>query len=254
LVLPGAADAAPKPKKHKKSEDVAGSKRPSVKEINGITKPSDGAPKAKSSRKRAEDKMSVDASASNEAAKEKNTKKKAKSTVEANGGADGTAEKPKKITKKKSAADMASAPETMVEAPKEQLRKSRKAKGRESGAADEDIPVISDSKKSKKSKRAAKESGGPKESSPEVAIEGQIEEEAEEDSENDQTAALLAGFESEGDESDLEKEEHFTEDQLKKNVPKGLMNKLKKISDKKDEPGVVFVGYAIQISYRDPSC
>lgn len=61
---------------------------------------------------------------------------------------------------------------------------------------------------------------------------------------DDQTAALLAGFESDRDESDAEKEgEEFDEDAI--SVPK-LSKKQQKALEKarKDsQPGVVFLGY-----------
>jgi nucleolar protein 15 len=97
----------------------------------------------------------------------------------------------------------------------------------------------SDDKKSKAPKK-------PKEPSPEAESEVQdYDSEVENAEEDDQTAALLAGFESEGDESDIAKEdEAFDIENPEVEIPGHLTKSLTKASKNTNHPGVVFVGYA----------
>ncbi|KAF2204767.1 RNA-binding domain-containing protein, partial [Delitschia confertaspora ATCC 74209] len=58
----------------------------------------------------------------------------------------------------------------------------------------------------------------------------------------DQTAALLAGFESSEDEEDPAEDHDFDDTNLKPVIPSALRGELSKASHHSDEPGVVFVG------------
>lgn len=158
-------------------------------------------------------------------------------------------EKPGKKGKKGQVPDAEAAP--APEAPKKKSQKSKK--GRQSDKAEavplvEVITTVTEVEqpapaKDKKSKKA-KKSKAKEEPKGEVA-EAIAEANGAEDDEDvdDQTAALLAGFESEGDEEDLGKEdEDIGEDvantpQLSKKARKQL-----EIAAKKDEPGVIFLG------------
>lgn len=187
--FPGATDASPKPKKQKKSDEIAAA-------------PVE-APKAKASRKRSEDMWDEDVADS--------------TTV---------TEKPKKKAK---------IAEEATEKPKKGFKKSKKEA--EPLEEVEEAPV--EEKKSKKSKAKA----APKEPSLEPVAEDEEVNFSAEEEEDDQTAALLAGFESEGDESDAEKEDEGVDGKdFQDKVPKGIMKKLKSVSDNKEKPGVVFVG------------
>ncbi|KAF2742391.1 RNA-binding domain-containing protein [Sporormia fimetaria CBS 119925] len=224
-----ATDAAPKPKKQKQD---------AVKTSEASSKPVDEAPvKTRASRKRAEDMWEENVPAEAEAAPEKKSKKKTKAPAAVEDEPAPTSEKPKKATKaKKTAAD--SAP--VDEAPEEKAAKPKKTKAKE--AVTEAAPAAEEPKSAKKAKKAQKAA---KEPTPEPEVQDQPEEsdEDEDDDEDDQTAALLAGFESDRDESDAEKEdEGLDPENFKDKVPKGIMKKLKNVSQKEEKPGVVFVG------------
>lgn len=63
--------------------------------------------------------------------------------------------------------------------------------------------------------------------------------------EDDQTAALLAGFESEGDSEDPEDDLEFDEDLQVPTLNKKQKKALEKAAQsiKTDEPGVIYIGY-----------
>ncbi|KAF2279673.1 uncharacterized protein EI97DRAFT_499074 [Westerdykella ornata] len=200
----GAVEAAPKPKKQKKSDDInAGAVEAPV--------------KTKASRKKAEDFFDEDKPVQDKGVKEKKGKRKSEATTEVNGGLESVAKKPKKASRTKESADV-----------------------EDKDAVAEEQSAVKASKVSKKGKKA-KAQEKPKEPTPEAAPEEQHGESDEE--EDDQTAALLAGFESDRDESDAEKEdEGLDAESLKEKVPKGLMKKLKDVNEEDSKPGVIFVG------------
>jgi nucleolar protein 15 len=133
------------------------------------------------------------------------------------------------------------APDT-IEPPKQLSKEERKAKK---------VKKMSESKKNSKEERLQKWKALSKEQKmekrkPSNGDDDNDEEDVED--EDDQTAALLAGFESEGDESDDEQENSkINVAALKKQVPEGLLEKLEGVSSKGKETGVVFVGYVCSI-------
>jgi nucleolar protein 15 len=212
----GAAEASPKPKKQKKSDDTVASKK--AKAVKAAEEP---AAKYKA----------VDTPMNDAPASEKKSKKKGKAPESA---VEPVVEKPKKSAKASAAKE---------EAPKEQATKSRKDKAKDT-ATSEETSAVSESKKSKKSKKNKAQEEA-KEPSPEVPADEQDGETDEDDDVDDQTAALLAGFESDRDESDAEKEDQgLTDADLEGKVPTGIMKKLKDVSHNEQKPGVIFVGYA----------
>ncbi|PSN63967.1 RNA-binding domain-containing protein [Corynespora cassiicola Philippines] len=251
-----ASDSAPKPKKQKKSEDVAAPKKP-AKASKAAAKPVDDAPaESKQSRKQAEDFFSDDnAPAKVETAKEKKSKKKSKAAADANGTEEAVAvavevseskDKPKKKAKKEKV--VVEEEEAPAAAPKEKAKKTKKtvqseevevevappAKGKKAKAATEEESA---SKKTKKAKASKKQQ--PKEDTPEVDEAFDEEGEAEED---DQTVALLAGFESDRDESDLEKDGADFDESAEPHITKEKRLALEKAAKNTEEPGVVFLG------------
>jgi nucleolar protein 15 len=252
----GASDAAPKPKKQKKVDDTATTApRKSARTAKVAAEPTDSpAAKVKPARKRAEDFFdNEDASAKTDTVQEKKAKKKTK-TTSADGATDlaavvvEVAEKPKKKTKKNQEPVVEAAVEVVAEAPKAKAKKGKKAKKSEDVqvpavetevVVPEEVSVTVDVKKPKKAKKSKKQEEAPVEEAPETVEEAAAEDEEDLD---DQTAALLAGFESDRDESDLEKED---EDIDENNVPKLTKKQLKAIENvrKGSEPGVVFLGY-----------
>lgn len=198
----GAQEAAPKPKKQKKTADP------------------------KPARKQADDFFSDNEAPAAEPVKKKSSKKN-KAAADVNG------DKPIEV--------QTDAPLT-EEKPKKKGKKSKKDGDAEVAAvaivAGEEAPT----KKSKKSKSSKKQKGEPEETITEVVAGAEDAEDGEED---DQTAALLAGFESDRDESDLEKEDEGLDDAaLEKATPK--LSKKQRLAlekaAKREEPGVVYVG------------
>lgn len=152
--------------------------------------------------------------------------------------------KPKKQGKKAKAAVTEDAP--AVEAPKDKAKKPKKGKQTEVAPVEEESPVEvqaeSASKKTKKAK-GGKKQAETKEVVVEAATEAdEIELDGEED---DQTAALLAGFESDDDENDPEEDIDFDEDANVPALTKKQKTALAKaaIGAKANEPGVIYVGY-----------
>lgn len=187
---------------------------------------------AKVSRKRAEEFWDDDAAENDATTKPKRGNKKAKVSDEVNGGAE-------------------------VPAAKEKQQKSKKAKGKASADVAEpeveaEVPVVTDdSKKEKKTKGPASKSEDAAKPSKTKPTRGQkkalatAREEGEE--EDDQTAALLAGFESDEDESDIEKEdEDFDEKRFNEIVPKELLKEVETVRKNEEEPGVVYLGHVLQ--------
>jgi len=138
--------------------------------------------------------------------------------------------------------------EIVAEAPKTKAKKGKKAKQSEDAqvaaveavvVVPEEVSVTVDVKKPKKAKKSKKQEEAPVEDVSEPVEETVAE---DEDDLDDQTAALLAGFESDRDESDLEKEDEVIDDDA---VPKLTKKQLKAIENvrKGSEPGVVYLGY-----------
>jgi nucleolar protein 15 len=200
----GATDASPKPKKHKKSDETAAKV--------------DAPAKTKAPRKKSEDMWDEDIAAVTETMAEKKSKKKAK------------------------VADESAAP--AEETSKKQSKKARKDDTKEEDApAEAEVSAAAENKKSKKSKTAkAKAKAQPKEPSPEPVDEAE-DSGSDDGEENDQTAALLAGFDSDRDESDAEKEDEGLDgDNFQDKVPKGIMKQLKNASENTPKTGVIYVG------------
>jgi nucleolar protein 15 len=247
--LSGATDASPKPKKQKKSSDTVAPKKHPVKSVKPVIALADDVPvKAKASRKQSKDMLAEDVK--DEVTAEKKSKKKGKTVV--NGDADAVVGKPKKSKKTATAEEEAPAPEVIAEAsPKEKSKKSRRDKSKDKVHAEEAISAATESKKSKKDKKS-KAHEALKEPSPEPEDQ---ESESDEEEEDDQTAALLAGFESDRDESDVEKDdEGLDADNFKDRVPKGLLTKVKAASGNEQKPGVIFVGYVERFHMLIPIC
>ncbi|CAI6338654.1 unnamed protein product [Periconia digitata] len=208
----GASEPSPKSKKQKKTEEPAQATRKSTRVKGAAVVPTDSpAATEKPARKRAEDFFSDDETA-----------------------ADATASKSKKAKKAKLAAQV-DVEDVETKKPKKKAKKDQEPAGEP--AAEEEVSV----KKSKKSKKSKDLEDAPVKEVEEVAV--VVDEAEDEEDLDDQTAALLAGFESDRDESDAENEgETFDEDAV--SVPK-LSKKQQKALEKarKDgEPGVVFLG------------
>jgi nucleolar protein 15 len=155
-------------------------------------------------------------------------------------------DKPKKQSKKAKAAVTEEV--VVAEAPKEKTKPAKKSKKTEAAPVVEEavveVAVEAPAKKSKKAKASKKQEPEPVEEIEEVAAVADVADgDVEED---DQTAALLAGFESDDDsENDPEEDEDFNEDALVPTLSKKQRTALEKAAKgpKSNEPGVVFVGY-----------
>lgn len=124
-----------------------------------------------------------------------------------------------------------------VEEVKEKPKKAKKAKKSEPEEEVEEAPAVVE-KKSKKASKSKKQDEAPEAEVEESLV---VAGDDDEDALDDQTAALLAGFESERDESDLEKEdEDFNENAL----PEISKKKLKELEKARQnaEPGVIYLG------------
>lgn len=208
----GAADAAPKAKKPKQSNDVA----PAVKPAKAVTETAvavESKPKRKSARKEAADFFEETEAPAPEPVKQA-TGKTTKVVAKANG-----VESASKATKAK---------------------KGKKAAEEE--VVEEEVTTEATTKPAKKSKKAQKE-----EEPVEEVVEAEIEVVAEEEpvEEDDQTAALLAGFESDGDSEDPDEDLEFDDDIQVPKLTKKQKKALAKAQDnnKLNQPGVVYVGY-----------
>ncbi|KAF2656799.1 RNA-binding domain-containing protein [Lophiostoma macrostomum CBS 122681] len=242
-----APDSAPQAKKQKKSDKTASSTIPSTQLIDNAVKAVDDAlAKNKAARKHADDFFPTEDVPQQELGKEKKRKKKRKAGVEE--VAD-TKQAPPNGTEQ---AETETGPASeMVEPPKKRSSKSKKTKPADTTAApvpdtpvDADLPGDGDSitviKKKKKGKLVRSEDSQ-KRFEKWKAQEGENDDEADEV--DDQTAALLAGFESEGDESDAQEANSETQiAELKRQVPEGLIEKLAGVSSKGKDIGVIFIG------------
>lgn len=251
----GAPDAAPKAKKPRKSDDTSTATKPSKSPKAAPAVPASTEPKAakgKSARKQAADLFDNEEASAPEPAKPAKGKK-AKAAPEANGDATDSIvpeaaapkvqDKAKKQGKKAKVVEAEDKPAT--EAPKADAKKSKKAKQADAEpAADATTAVAKVEATSKKSKKAKggktqeEQDEEPTQVTPESnEVDGDVEE-------DDQTAALLAGFESDGDSEDPDEDLNFDEDV---NVP-ALTKKQRKDLEKAEklpksnEPGVIYVG------------
>jgi len=165
-------------------------------------------------------------------------------------------EKPKKAGKKAKVAVVETliveepvVEEPIVEAPKEKTTKAKKSKKAASAPVEEDATATAQeeapAKKSKKVKGGKKQPEPVEEIAEVEAIPEDVTEEVDgEVEEDDQTAALLAGFESDDDE-DPEDDNDFEEGAVAPKVSKKDKTALEKAlkSSKSNEPGVVYIGY-----------
>lgn len=191
-------------------------------------------------------------------AKPAKSKKKGKATVAINGDAPDPMDvvveapivevKPKKAGKKAKAVVQETVVvevPAIVEQPKEKTTKAKKGKKAEPAPIEEDATAgAQDEAPAKKSKKAK---GGKKQAEPveEVAEVEAVTEEADgEVEEDDQTAALLAGFESDDDEKDPEVDEEFDVNAPTPKLSKKDQTALEKAlaSNKANEPGVIYIG------------
>ncbi|KAF1960215.1 hypothetical protein CC80DRAFT_438821 [Byssothecium circinans] len=239
----GAPETAPKPKKQKKSDETTVATRKSSRAQKAAVEPLDSLPAtAKLARARAQDFFSDE-----EAPTEKKPKKS--KTVAPVDEEEVETKKPKKKTTK--------AKELAVEAvPAPQVTKAKTKNGKKSKAIDEveetapvvketvtvteEAPIVAD-KRSKKGKKSKKQEDAPVEQATQVEPVEANDAEDEEDL-DDQTAALLAGFESEGDESDVEKDGEFDEKAVTVPTLSKKQRKALEKAKKDSEPGVVFLG------------
>jgi hypothetical protein len=261
----GAPDAAPKAKKARKSDDIAAPKP--AKAPKAAPAPAESKPvKAKAARKTAADFFSDDdapaAKPANGASKPaKGKKAKAAITitgdvpevveaVEAVVEAVKAQEKPKKQGKKAKGAAVEG--EVIVEVPATELPKEKATKakkGKKAEAAPVEVDATAGAQEEAPAKKP-KKTKGKKQAEP---VEEDVEEPAETDSEeadgevdeDDQTAALLAGFESDDDDKDPEDDDDFDADAVVPNIGKKERTALEKALKgvKSNEPGVVYVGY-----------
>jgi nucleolar protein 15 len=161
-----------------------------------------------------------------------------------------TQAKPKKQARKGKTVVVAD--NIVVEAPKattEKAKKGKKGKSAETvpapveedvmaGAEDEAPPTKSKKAKGKGSKKQAE----PVEEVADVEVASEAEGEGDED---DQTAALLAGFESDEDEQDPDEDDKFANDAKVPTLSKKQKTALEKAATgpKANQPGVIYVGY-----------
>ncbi|KAH8730032.1 hypothetical protein GQ44DRAFT_723504 [Phaeosphaeriaceae sp. PMI808] len=209
----GASEAAPKAKKPRKSDDVAVAAKPAK-----TPKPA----KKKAAQKEAADVLS-DVEAIQEEVKATKSKKKSK--------------------KEDKVADAEEEP--VAKAPKEKTKALPKSKQAKTAPVEEDVVVEAHAetaiKKTKKAKSSKKQVEPEEEITQVEAVVDEVEGEVDED---DQTAALLAGFESDDEETDPEDDEDFKEDVAVPKLTKKQQIALAKaaIGAKSNEPGVIYVG------------
>lgn len=137
-----------------------------------------------------------------------------------------------------------------ADAPKAKT-KAKKGKQADAVPVVEDVPaevqVEASGKKSKKAKTGKKQEEKEEEVAEVAAASDEAEDNVEED---DQTAALLAGFESEGDSEDPDEDLDFDDDvhvpALTKSQKKAVENAEQ--ANKSNSPGVIYVGYVYSLS------
>lgn len=266
ITAAGAPDSAPKAKKPKKSDEAAATTKPvkSPKATPTVPAPAESkSAKAKAARKQAADFFDTEETAAPEPAKQ--TKgKKGKAAAKTNGEAPVVVaaavevdvveaqEKPKKQGKKGKAAVAEDAPG--FEAPKEKATKAKKGKKSDVAPVEVDETPVQETVvkvKSKKSKGGKQEA--PKDDITEVSI--GADEEDEEAEVDDQTAALLAGFESDGDSDDPSEDLNFDDDVAVPALTKKQRQAVEKAEKaaKSNEPGVVYVGYVhLSVTFLRP--
>jgi nucleolar protein 15 len=222
----GAVEATPKPKKQKKSDDTAAANKSSAKALNAAVAPIDDvAPPTKGYKAARTGTSSLPSNTGGSAKTGKNNKR----AIE----------------------DAVAAPEAS-KTPKEKKSKAKKAKKSEEVEDDDtkndetaEAITATPAERTKQGKTANKQRDQLNEPTPDPIEVHSDEVDGEEDDgdEDDQTAALLAGFESDRDESDLEKEdEAFSEESIKAKIPQKVSKQLKKVSANEEEPGVIYVG------------
>lgn len=237
----GAQDAAPKAKKARKSDDVA-----------PAATPAESKPTRKSARKQAADFMDVVEEAAPVSAPEPAKAKKGKKS-KSSAGVEPEAtepvaevaevtevqEKPKKGKKVKAVVVEET---TVVEAPKQKAKKSKKAAEEVTAIPVEEQPV---SAKSAKAKGGKKQKVPEPEPEPAAEITAEVDDAEDNTAEDDQTAALLAGFESEDDDdSDADEDVNFNEDEKAPKLSAKQRKAIKQAEDapKSNVPGVIYVG------------
>jgi nucleolar protein 15 len=255
----GASDASPKAKKLK-SEAAAAAKKTSKALKSAVAPVDDVAINTKVTRKRTQSIFNAE-DGKTESTKDKSKKaKKTKVAVDVTTVdvemteakpevAETTPAKAKKQKKTKNVDAEAAAPpiaDTTAELAKEKTGKSKRNKA-SSGQAVETATknvkkgkgaVVDETSKSTDGKKAKDKTPKQKPSTVEADDEGSDEEAGE----DDQTAALLAGFESSDDEADPAEDNDFDAENLKPVIPSALRGELKKANKNSAEPGVVFVG------------
>ncbi|KAF2471580.1 uncharacterized protein BDR25DRAFT_303090 [Lindgomyces ingoldianus] len=268
----GATDVSPKPKKQK-SENAATTTRQSTKALKAAIEPVDALSTkspAKVPRPRAQDFFEPEVQPTkDETAKERKYKKGKRGDVKPAGAKTGVAgmeldaasvhEKPNKVNKSEGADAEVQAGVEVSTMPAKKAKKSKKGKGKPVGQveevsvdkdmkerAEDEVPAPSGDKKLKK-ENASKKAAGPKQMISEPAIQAKEVEavENEDSDEADQTAALLAGFESDGDDADPEEDADF-DGTVNPAIPQMLRNELNKAAKNKGKKGgkvgVIFVG------------
>ncbi|KAF2635091.1 hypothetical protein P280DRAFT_474007 [Massarina eburnea CBS 473.64] len=243
-----ASETEPKPKKQKSDVPATGTRK-SSRNQKAAVEPLESLPAAtktaKATRPRAEDFFDAEAPAKVAPKQKKSKKSKEAAPVEAE---EAEIEKPTKKSKQAKEPAVEAAP--VAEAPKAKAKKGKKGKAVEEAAeveapVVEETVVVAEEKPVVAEKKTKKAKSKKQEDAPVVEVEEVVAEtENAEDEEDldDQTAALLAGFESDRDESDEEKDGEFDEKAV--TVPE-LSKKQRKALEKvrKDaEPGVVFLG------------
>lgn len=135
--------------------------------------------------------------------------------------------------------------------------KSKKRKRTKAAVEEENADVVPQAEVSKKKKtQKTKTSKQEEESIEEVPAETKEVAEAEDVvKEDDQTAALLAGFESESDAEDPEEDINWDEDVAVPALTKSQRKALAKAesSPKSNELGVIYVGYVHSTGYTMPT-
>jgi nucleolar protein 15 len=160
--------------------------------------------------------------------------------------------KPKKQSKKDKvvvAEEAPTAEEQKPEAPAEKPKKAKKGKKADSApSAPEEEDVAAGAQEEAPSKKSKKAKGSKKQEEPveevtdvaltEVNGDGDVEE-------DDQTAALLAGFESDDEDEDPEHDVDFEDDVTVPNISKKARKELENAAkgSNANQPGVIYVGY-----------
>ena len=132
-----------------------------------------------------------------------------------------------------------------AETSKADVKKSKKGKQAKTTPVEDNREIDIPTKATAKKGKAAKKNQKQEELLEETATEINVVEEGEED---DQTAALLAGFESDGDQEDPEEDVDWGEDAgihsftTSQRKELATAEKAAKAS-KSNEPGVIYVGY-----------